>query len=442
MPNETEKKPEEKQTTEKEPEAKVEYPNIVERFREVFQKLGIKKSEGYVDHCAKGDLENLEDVEEKLYQMGLHPSLRNQVVNFWAAEIEAPIPEKLRSRLTEERGVKDRTEKGKKQAEGTVWTVDIDDSGLPRIRMIRDESEPGVTLAEAKAAGKEIGREGEQSIAIYNEELGRHMPNFKSPFVKQNLAAAWATARTMDKAMAEGAEVDPMDIWIDQQVKLGQLKEVMGVTPELREKTPVGEIVSALKDLQEMAKEGKAVEMPSWMTDPLKFIETVRAVSGEGDKGKPEWMTDPIKFIETIRAIVPEQKTDEGLKTELSEMRQTIKDMSEQRHQDQVTAQQAQIKGLTDKLSELMEVVVDLKKPVTGRTEMDIIHDVAAGVLEEAKGLRTDIKGTIRDTLGSGGLPATKGAEEREKRKGKYAKALESDKKVEDLGRDLFFTEG
>ncbi|GAJ13709.1 unnamed protein product, partial [marine sediment metagenome] len=42
-----------------------EYPNIVERFGEVFQKLGIKKHEGYVDHCAKGDLENLEDVEQK-----------------------------------------------------------------------------------------------------------------------------------------------------------------------------------------------------------------------------------------------------------------------------------------------------------------------------------------------------------------------------------------
>jgi len=81
MPNETEKSD----------EAKVEYPNIVERFREVFQKLGIKKSEGYVDHCVKGDLENLEDVEEKLYQMGLHPSLRNQVVNSWADEIQHPI---------------------------------------------------------------------------------------------------------------------------------------------------------------------------------------------------------------------------------------------------------------------------------------------------------------------------------------------------------------
>jgi hypothetical protein len=52
----------------------IEYPNIVERFREVSQKLGIKKSDGYVDHCAKGDLEDLEDVEQKLYEMGLHPS--------------------------------------------------------------------------------------------------------------------------------------------------------------------------------------------------------------------------------------------------------------------------------------------------------------------------------------------------------------------------------
>ena len=51
---------------EKSSDDKVEYPNIVECFREVVQKLGIKKSEGYVDHCAKGDLENLEDVEQEL----------------------------------------------------------------------------------------------------------------------------------------------------------------------------------------------------------------------------------------------------------------------------------------------------------------------------------------------------------------------------------------
>jgi len=30
----------------------IEYPNIVERCSEVFQKLSIKKSEAFVDHCA------------------------------------------------------------------------------------------------------------------------------------------------------------------------------------------------------------------------------------------------------------------------------------------------------------------------------------------------------------------------------------------------------
>lgn len=30
----------------------------------------IKKSDGYVDHCAKGDLEDMEDVEQKLMKWG------------------------------------------------------------------------------------------------------------------------------------------------------------------------------------------------------------------------------------------------------------------------------------------------------------------------------------------------------------------------------------
>jgi len=125
-------------STEKEP---IEYPNIVERFREVFQKLGIKKADAYVDHCAKGDLEDLEDIEQKLYEMGLHPSLRNQVVNFWAAEIKQPVPQKLQKRLAEERGAKVRQEGEKEPTDKELELIakklqKVKEAGFGEVRII------------------------------------------------------------------------------------------------------------------------------------------------------------------------------------------------------------------------------------------------------------------------------------------------------------------
>jgi len=136
------------------------YPNIVERFQEVFQKLGIKKHEGYVDHCAKGNLEDLEDVEQKLYEMGLHPSLRNQVISFWAAEIKQPVPTRLQKRLTEERGGKPRGDhEGERQPE--KYSVD---TATGAIKLASTTDKQALTWDEAEKLSDKIKKElGERS---------------------------------------------------------------------------------------------------------------------------------------------------------------------------------------------------------------------------------------------------------------------------------------
>ncbi|GAJ20647.1 unnamed protein product, partial [marine sediment metagenome] len=78
----------------------------------------------------------------------------------------------------------------------------------------------------------------------------------------------------------------------------------------------------------------------------------------------------------------------------------------------------------------------DLKKPTGGKSEMDIISDVASGVLGEAKGLRSDVKEVIREK----GLPAAKTTEQREERKGKFRKALQTDQEIEEIGQRLFMS--
>lgn len=333
-----------------------EYPNIVERFKEVFQKLGIKKADAYVDHCAKGDLENLEDIEHKLYEMGLHPSLRNQVVNFWAAEIKQPVPQKLQNRLAEERGAKVR---GEKEPEAK-YSIDTE-SGVIKVASTTDKT--ALTWDEAEKLSKTIKKERAE---------GR---------VEKKVAYVFDAERGEIRMAMEGE---------------------------------TGGTLEQAKELKRMATESKKEpsELPAWMTDPLEFIKAVRAIS-------------------------PDPKGDEGLREQIAALASTVNELKEEKYRDQITTQQQQIQTLANKVGELVDTVTELRRPVTGRTEIDIIHDVATGIIDEAKGMRGDIKGYVM----SQGLPAPKTPEQREARKVRFREAIETDKRIEALGRRVFFGE-
>jgi len=433
-------------------ESEKEVPDAVKDFELLLQDYGIKKAPIIAKNIAGTGGPNVfdkpEDMAKRLakWPREIAPVYRQSILEHWFKSRGVTVPQELLEEVGTPEGLREEKAKKKAQekkvAEGAVWKVDIDESGMPKIRMIKDESEPGITLSEAKTAAKEIGREREEPIVSYDEAQGKHIPNFKSPFVRQNLAAAWATARQMDRAMAEGEAADPIDIWIEQQTKIAQLKEPMGVSPEAKDKGTVGELVSALKDLQEMAKEGKVSELPDWMTDPAKFIDTVRTVSGAEAGGKASWLTDPAEFIKMIREIGGEGKSDDAVKSELSELRKTIEAMKEEKHNQEMASLQGQIVSLQKthegQMREILDKMEDLKKPTSGKSEMDIISDVASGVLGEAKGLRSDVKEVLRDK----GLPPAKSAEQREERKGKYQKALQTDQEIEEIGRRLFMGEG
>jgi len=198
--------------------------------------------------------------------------------------------------------------------------------------------------------------------------------------------------------------------------------------------------VTFIETMQRMSG-GETKGLPNWMTDPVAFIETMQRMSGGEAKGTPNWMTDPAEFIKTIRTISPEPKADEGLKTELAEVRRALEDMKEERYQGQITGQQQQIQTLTKEIGELKDYVIDLKRPITGRTEMDIIHEVATEGIGLAKTELSGLRRDLKEALGSAVLPSPKSPEEKERRKGRYREAIETDKKVEDIGRRLFFRE-
>lgn len=417
-------------------EGMVEVPIVQDEFANFLRKYKVAKGGELCDTIAENIAETgganvFEDPE--ILATGLAKwseyigaPLRKQLLEHWLAKKHIDVtPEALETvgvTAKTEAAIKKKKDREKKETEGALWTVDVDDSGMPRIRMIKDETEPGTTLEQAKAAAAEIGKEREQPIVVFNEELGRHMPNFQSAFVKQNPTAAWATARQMDKAMAEGEPGDPMDIWLDQQVKLTQMKELMGISPETKEKGTVGEIIDGVKQLQEMAKEGKVSGLPEWMSNPVDFIRTVQEFTGAG-----------------------ESKVDDTLRAEVTELRRTIDSMREDTHRQEIARLNEQIvaQGAVHQkqMQEVVAKIDEMGRAGSGRTEMDILHEIATegiGVIKtEAAGMR----GVLKEVVSGAGLPSAKTPEEREERKGRYRKSIQDDREIEEIGQRLFFSQ-
>ncbi len=172
-------------------------------------------------------------------------------------------------------------------------------------------------------------------------------------------------------------------------------------------------------DARRRAQErGEAIDPLEALGQAAERLKVYRDTLSGGATALPTWMTDPAEFIRTIRTISPEPKADEGLKEQITALTNTVNDLKEERYREQITTQHQQIQALTNKVGELADTVTDLRRPVTGRTELDIIHEVA-----------------------SEGIGLAKTAEEKEARKGRYRAAIETNKKIEEIGKRLFFGE-
>ena len=409
-----------------------EYPNIVERFGEVFQKLGIKKHEGYVDHCAKGDLENLEDVEKKLYEMGLHPSLRNQVINFWAAEIKQPVPEKLQKRLTEERGLKPRGgAEGEKEPE--KYSVDTE-TGAIKVASTTDKT--ALTWDEAEKLSKNIKSElaskaekGEKKVTYVYDSDAKTVRMAKEGEIGGTLDQAKELKKMAEESKGKGEEESPFITDEHGNWTLNPKAKVTGVE------------LMALESIRKAQERGEPVDPIEAMAQAADKIKIFQDTLGGGGRALPDWMTDPAKFIETVERISGGGKVDEALKQQVTGLEKTLADMREDRYKEQIEGQRQEIKTLGGKVGELTDRVADLSKPATGRTEMDILHEIASegiGVLKtELPGFRRDIKEAIGSTV----LPPAKSADERKQRTTKLRQAVEADEDIEKIGRRLFFSE-
>jgi len=285
------------------------------------------------------------------------------------------------------------------------------------VRMAK-EGERGGTLSQAKELKKmadESEREGTESPFMQDGE-GRWVLNPKARVTGVELMAV----QFMQQAQAKGEPVDPIASMTRAAETWKTLREGLG---------------------------GGAGTLPTWMTDPVAFVGAIKTITGQeglggGASAQPAWMTDPVAFVEVIRKITGETGGDSALKEALVEMRQSVNEMKEERYRDQFASQQKQIQDLSTVLKQTLDTISGLQKGRTGRTEIDIIHEIATGGMDflktELPGMRRDIK----EALGSAGLPAAKTTEEREGRKQRTRKALKTDQDIEELGQRLFFPQG
>lgn len=376
-----------------------EIPDEIKDFVELLKDHEVKESKAisigkFISRTgSSGVFEQPEELAEFLarYPRDLAPVQRRRILEQWFAEKGVSVPEELLTKTAlhpkEVEKVQKEEEKKKKVAEGTVWTVDVDDKGMPKIRMIKEASEPGTTLEEATKAAKQIAKEygGEEALVTFNETLGKHMPNFKSDFVKQHPAAAWAVARQMDQAMAAGEPIDPMDTFMDQMAKIESMKELVGVgRKEPEAKGTITEIVSAVKELRDMAGEGKEL---------------------------PEWMRDPVAFQTTIQALTPKGETEA-----LKEVREELTKLREDQHQAELKRRDEQIAGLTGAVQEYRGEVSKLRedleksKQITGKTAYDLLGDLVQKVPD-----KEDLRQMVTEVVSKAPKVLPRGAGEREK---------------------------
>ena len=336
----------------------------------------------------------------------INPSRRKLIIEQWFAEKGIDIPAKVQERagLTTEQIAKTEVETKAAGEIRYVWDTDT-----RQIRMAK-EGERGGTLAQAKEL-KKMAEEDEKAGAespFMQDGDGRWVLNPKARVTGIELMAV----QFLQQAQEKGEPTDPITAMTKAAETWKTLREGLGVG---------------------------AGTTPTWMTDPAEFIKMIKSITGgDGEGGKPSWLTDPAEFVKMVRDIGSEGKGDDVVKSELSELRKTIEDMKDERHKAEMASLQGQILQLQKthegQMREILDRMEELKKPTGQKTEMDIISDVATGVLGEAKGLRSDVKEVIREK----GLPPAKTTEQREARKTKYHKALQDDQDIEEIGRRLF----
>jgi hypothetical protein len=319
-----------------------------------------------------------------LWSTEIPAASRKNIIEQWFAERGVDIPPEIQQRagMTPEQ-IRE-TDKKTKEGEGEVrYIYDLE---ARQVRMAK-EGERGGTLAQAKELKK---------MAEEDEAGGK-----ESPFV-QDGAGNWTLN---PKARVGGVEL------------------------------------MAFQSLKQAQERGEPIDPITAMTKASEQMKILRDGFGGGGSPLPAWMTDPVAFTEAIKKIQGGQGEDSAVKAAMATMQKTIEEMKDDRWRAQFDAQHQQIQDLAGVLNKTIEAMADMRKERGGKTEMDILYEIADKGIDLAKSELPGLRRDVREAISSVAPPPGKTPEQREDRKKKYKQAIDTDQEIEELGRRVFFTE-
>jgi type II secretory pathway pseudopilin PulG len=335
-------------------------------------------------YCSQENLKDLPRLYENLWDMGIsNVHLRRRIINFWARSIGIKVPKELTQQfIVHDQSAPEATVRN--SSGGLRWIVEDDGAGNPKLRPSR-QNEAGMTLAEAKAAIREMrdqGGQGAEPIVEFNAETQQYTPNPKSAWVKANPAAAWATAHDFTRHMQEGNPADPVDIMAEQLSRVETIKQSLGLKPDA--KTGTDDVFDAIAKVDEIARNrNQGGGQPAWMADPVTFVNTIRNMNPQPTGPDPVIMAQMAEMKEDVKAARAEN--------------QALKD---QIQNDRMEALRQQNQAI---LTQLQEVRTELARPRDGVTALGVIDKMGGKGIEELSGLRKDIKNLAETAITSGG---------------------------------------
>ncbi len=360
-------------------------PSEIDAFRRVLLMMDIAPEDqldAIVEYCSQRDIKDLVGLDKDLWDMGVSAvNKRRRFINYWARSMGLSVDPHLQQqyRVMEGPGSPDPPEDRKFGPR--KFFVDDDTAGSPRIRMAKP-GETALTMKEATDFVRQLrdqtGKSSEP-VVLFNEALGRHMPNSASQWVQQNITAAWATAKEYDRAMqANEAPPDAIDTMVEQMSKVEAFRGVI---------TPGG--------------------IPAGGHQPGGVLEVVQALK-EMSGGRPAWMEDPMVFMQTMKAMNPEPRTDpmvEILKEQNQALREQGQALIGQVNQLRDMVTQNQFDALKQQNQALAQAIQELKtRPNPNEpTALTIMKQGVETLASEAKGMRADMVSLGKDLIMSPG---------------------------------------
>jgi len=407
------------------PTGEESFTNIVDRFTAIVQKFKIKNAAMVADHCAKGKLEDLEDVEARMREMGVHPSLVTQVVNFWADEIQHPIPKRLRQKMEKETGVKTRETREEEGEE--KYAVDPE-SGMIRLAK---EGEKAVSLSEAKSLQKLVKKD----LAEIEE---RESGDKKEPAFIVGEQGAWtlnpkgrigfgefAVFQMYQDSLKKGEPIDPVEELARREEASVRLKEAMGV------KTGGGD--DEMTTLDKLDKLGMLKKSEGGGEGALLAqLDSLGLLRKTGEEGR----VTQIEMLDKLNQLGMLKKTGEGEGSEtMRALQAEVRELKDSLQKQELDA----VKGALGNLAKGLE---ELRKDMSNRGGLEgrfaLLEKAMTSVDSQVTGIRSDVKPVLMGLTG-GGESVRKSPQEKAKISKGLKEAVVLEREAKDLEDELLF---